>query len=87
MSTRVDMEGKIALEPDVRRRLGIKTGWKARQVVVGDHIEVHFSHPHGEDSAANRTPSLRGAAKPFMRASRPSRNWDATVGDSMARDF
>lgn len=40
------------IEKEIRDRLGVKPGWRAVQLLVGDHVEIHFLPPeHGRSVA------------------------------------
>lgn len=40
------------IEKDIRDRLGVKPGWRALQVLVEDHVEIHFLPPEHRRSIA-----------------------------------
>jgi bifunctional DNA-binding transcriptional regulator/antitoxin component of YhaV-PrlF toxin-antitoxin module len=50
MSSIVSERGQITVDRSVRRALGVEPGMVAVQVVVGNHLEVHFLPPAHEDS-------------------------------------
>jgi hypothetical protein len=67
----------------IRDRLGVKPGWQALQLLVGDHVEVYFVPP-----PHNR--SLVGCLAPYLK--RPAtegdeEEWDAAVGRAIANEF
>jgi bifunctional DNA-binding transcriptional regulator/antitoxin component of YhaV-PrlF toxin-antitoxin module len=68
---------------EIRDRLGVKPGWQALQLVVGDHLEVYFVPP-----PHNR--SLAGCLAPYLKR-RPvegdEEEWDAAIGRAIAQEF
>lgn len=52
MSHSVGPKGQVVIEKVIRDRLGVKPGWRALQLLVGDHVEIHFLPPdHGRSVA------------------------------------
>lgn len=40
------------IEKGIRDRLGVRPGWRALQLLVGDHVEIHFLPPEHRRSIA-----------------------------------
>lgn len=40
------------IEKEIRDRLGVRPGWRTLQLLVGDHVEIHFLPPEHERSLA-----------------------------------
>ena len=73
--------GEIIIDPAIRERLGVQPGYRAVQILAGEHIEVHFVPPR-------HSRSLLGAAKPFIRRSPvPETQWDDAVAQAIAEEF
>jgi len=52
MSHVVGTKGQIVIEKEIRDRLGVKPGWRALQLLVGDRVEIHFVPPEHDRSVA-----------------------------------
>jgi bifunctional DNA-binding transcriptional regulator/antitoxin component of YhaV-PrlF toxin-antitoxin module len=50
MSSVVSERGQITVDKAARRALGVEPGMVAVQVVVGNHLEIHFIPPEHEES-------------------------------------
>ena len=49
----VGPKGQITIEKEIRDRLGVEPGWRALQLLVDDHVEIHFLPPEHERSVAD----------------------------------
>lgn len=56
----VGPKGQVVIDKQIRDRLGIRPGWLAVQVLIDDHIEIHFIPPEHSDSLRG---SLAGYSK------------------------
>ena len=45
MTNKVGSKGQIVIEKGIRDRLGIRPGYRAIQLLVDDHVELHFIPP------------------------------------------
>lgn len=45
MASVVGPKGQIVISKEIRDRLGVQPGWQAVQLLVDDHVEVHFVPP------------------------------------------
>lgn len=45
MTYKVGPKGQVVVAKEARDRLGVRPGWLAIQMVVGDHVELHFVPP------------------------------------------
>lgn len=63
MNHKVGQKGQIVIEKRIRDKLGVKPGWQALQLLVGDHVEVYFVPPEHNRSLGGR---LAGYAKPEL---------------------
>lgn len=81
MATAVGTKGQVVIEKQIRDRLGVKPGWRAVQVLVGDHVEVYFIPP-----PHNR--SLRGCLAPYVgSAPPPEEEWDDLISETVSKDI
>ena len=73
--------GEVVIDPAIRERLGVQPGYRAVQILSGEHVEIHFVPPR-------HSRSLLGAAKPFMRSLPiPEEQWDNAVAQAIAEEF
>lgn len=42
MARVVGAKGQVVIEKEIRDRLGVQPGWLAFQLLVDNHVEVHF---------------------------------------------
>lgn len=42
MSHIVGAKGQVVIEKEIRERLGVEAGWRALQLLAGDHVEIRF---------------------------------------------
>jgi bifunctional DNA-binding transcriptional regulator/antitoxin component of YhaV-PrlF toxin-antitoxin module len=54
MSNKVGVKGQLVIEKPLRDKLGVKPGWQAVQLLVDDHIEIHFIPPEHNTSLAGQ---------------------------------
>lgn len=52
MSHVVGPKGQVVIEKAIRDRLGVQPGWRALQLVVNGHVEIHFAPPEHARSLA-----------------------------------
>ena len=45
MTNKVGSKGQVVIEKGIRDRLGIRPGYRAIQLLVDDHVELHFIPP------------------------------------------
>ena len=50
MANIVGSKGQLVIDKEIRDRLGIKPGYRAVQLVVDDHVELHFIPPEHNQS-------------------------------------
>lgn len=50
MANVVGSKGQIVIDKGIRDRLGIKPGYRATQLLVDDHVELHFIPPDHNQS-------------------------------------
>lgn len=68
MNHKVGQKGQIVIEKRIRDKLGVKPGWQALQLLVGDHVEVYFVPPeHNRSLGAD----WRGMQNPNSIPKRP----------------
>jgi bifunctional DNA-binding transcriptional regulator/antitoxin component of YhaV-PrlF toxin-antitoxin module len=48
----VGLKGQVVIEKETRDRLGVKPGWRALQLLVGDHVEIYLVPPEHKRSLA-----------------------------------
>lgn len=54
MSHVVGPKGQVVIEKAIRDRLGVEPGWRAVQLLVDGHVEMHFVPPEHARSLAGR---------------------------------
>lgn len=52
MSYVVGPKGQLVIEKRIRDHLGVQPGWRALQLLVDDHVEIHFVPPEHTRSLA-----------------------------------
>ena len=52
MANKVGPKGQLVIEKAIRDRLGVKPGWVAVQLLVDDHVRIHFVPPEHDESLA-----------------------------------
>lgn len=52
MSYLVGPKGQVVIEKEIRDHLGVEPGWRALQLLVDDHVEIHFLPPEHKRSVA-----------------------------------
>ena len=52
MANKVGPKGQVVIEKTIRDKLGVKPGWIAIQLLVDDHIQIHFIPPEHNESVA-----------------------------------
>jgi hypothetical protein len=55
----------MVIAKDIRDRLGLRPGWRAFQILVDDHVEIHFVAPEHNDS-------LAGTLAPYVKTTIPA---------------
>ncbi len=63
MANKVGPKGQLVIEKTIRDRLGVKPGWVAVQLLVDDHVRIHFVPPEHDESLAG---VLADYAKPKL---------------------
>jgi len=56
----VGSKGRFTITKEIRDRLGVKPGWLALQMLVDDHLEVHFLPSEHHES-------LKGSLAPYRK--------------------
>ena len=81
MEAEVGVGGEVVIDEAIRERLGVRPGYRALQILSGNHVEIHFVPPRHRRS-------LLGAARPFIRR-RPvsEEQWDDAVAQAIAEEF
>ena len=65
MANKVGPKGQLVIEKVIRDSLGVKPGWVAVQLLVDDHVQIHFVPPEHDESVAG---ALVDYAKPELNA-------------------
>ena len=52
MTYKVGQKGQIVIEKAIRDKLGVKPGWVAVQLLVDEHVQIHFVPPEHNESLA-----------------------------------
>lgn len=52
MAHKLGAKGQIVIEKAIRDKLGVKPGWVAVQLLVDDHVQIHFVPPEHNESIA-----------------------------------
>ena len=68
MGYTVGPKGQIVIAREFRDRLGVGPGWMALQLLVDDHLEVHFLPPEHNES-------LKGVLAPYITRTIPEEEW------------
>ena len=80
---KIGAKGQLVIQKEVRDQLGIKPGWKAVQILVDGHLEVHFIPPVSIEQ-------LAGSLKPYIRR-RPQpdtdEEWDKIIAQSAGKEW
>ena len=63
MANKIGPKGQLVIEKAIRDRLGVKPGWITVQLLVGDHVQIHFVPPEHDESVAG---VLADYAKPEL---------------------
>jgi bifunctional DNA-binding transcriptional regulator/antitoxin component of YhaV-PrlF toxin-antitoxin module len=50
MAHRVGTKGQVVIEKAIRDALGVEPGWSVVQMLVNNHVELHFIPPEHNES-------------------------------------
>lgn len=88
MAVKVGSKGQVVIAKEIRDRLGVQPGWRAFQILVDDHVEIHFIPPEHNES-------LAGVLAPYIQTTIPAgeawdrareQAWEDAARESVERD-
>ena len=63
MAYTVGSKGQIVIAKEIRKKLGVESGWVAVQRLVDDHVEMYLFPPeHGDSLKGSLKKHLKGKA-------------------------